>query len=52
MKKGDYVIVTDNRGSFSGEVVKVNKNEILVQCRCCFAPKKCKKDDVKTAEKC
>jgi hypothetical protein len=52
MKKGDYVIVTDGRGSFSGIIEKVNTKRglVWVNCNCCFASKVCNIESVKVHE--
>jgi hypothetical protein len=32
---GDYVRVTDNRGSFTGHVTTYNNGVVFVKCNCC-----------------
>lgn len=49
MKKGDYVIVTNRKGSFSGIVREVTRLAISVECNCCFAWKICSPETVKKA---
>lgn len=47
MKVGDYVIVTDYRGSYSGYIKRIRELSIEVECNCCFTWKWCKKENVR-----
>ena len=49
MKVGDYVRVTDNRGSFTGIIKEITKLAVSVECTCCFSWKICNPENVEKA---